>query len=337
MNSLERTQKAIRGEEIDRIPTFPILLAPACELLGVKQRDYFLNPEVMANTLIQARELINADGIYVSRDNWVYHQALGGNLYFPEDDESYSKTCLLSSVAEFRKLKVPKPETATGMKDILEAARRVVDRVGDKYYIQANIDVGPFSLAAVLRGAQNMLLDIVIEDPLLVKEFLEFCSEVVIAYGKAMIKTGVHGIQFGDATAGLIGPEMFAEFSIPYQKHVLEELANPNCDLWVHICGNSNHTLSQLSTLEFDGFEVDSKVDLAYAKKMLPGKALKGNIDTTLLLTESAGNVYKATMKMLQESGMSTGLIASPGCGVGRMTPKENLLALAQACTDYSV
>ena len=65
MNSLERTRKAIRGEVVDRIPTFPILLAPACELLGVKQRDYFLKPVVMADTLIRARELINADGIYV--------------------------------------------------------------------------------------------------------------------------------------------------------------------------------------------------------------------------------------------------------------------------------
>jgi uroporphyrinogen-III decarboxylase len=34
MTGLERTQRSIRGESTDRTPSFPILLAPACRLLG---------------------------------------------------------------------------------------------------------------------------------------------------------------------------------------------------------------------------------------------------------------------------------------------------------------
>ncbi len=101
MNSLERTRKSIRGEKIDRIPTFPILLAPACQLLGVKQREYNLDPQIMADTLIKARDLIGIDGIYVSRDNWVYHEALGGSIVSPEDDEAYTKETVLQSVKSF--------------------------------------------------------------------------------------------------------------------------------------------------------------------------------------------------------------------------------------------
>ncbi len=87
MNALQRTQSAIRGRPVDRLPCFPILIAPACQLVGVKQGDYSQDADVMADTLLRARELTGADGIYVSRDNWVQHQALGGAMVFPEDDE----------------------------------------------------------------------------------------------------------------------------------------------------------------------------------------------------------------------------------------------------------
>ena len=71
MNSFERTRRSIRDEAVDRLPCFPILIAPSCQLLGVRQSDYNLKPEVMVDTLIRARELTGFDGIYLSRDNWV--------------------------------------------------------------------------------------------------------------------------------------------------------------------------------------------------------------------------------------------------------------------------
>ena len=51
MTGLERTRAAIRGEPVDRIRTFPILVAPACQLTGVPQGRYVTDPEVMADTL----------------------------------------------------------------------------------------------------------------------------------------------------------------------------------------------------------------------------------------------------------------------------------------------
>lgn len=338
MNSLERTQKAIRGEKIDRIPTFPILLAPACRLLGIKQRDYNLNPEIMAGTLVKARDLIGNDGIYVSRDNWVYHQALGGDLTFPEDDESYSKKTILKSVKEYTALRVPDPETAPGMRTLLAAARKVVREVGDRYYIQANIDCGPFSLAAVLRGAQNFMLDLVTENDQMLRGFLDFCTEVVVSYGKAMIATGVHGIQYGDSTASLISPEHYQKFALPYQQKSVQALAGKNCDIWIHICGDTRHLLHLLKGLNIQGFEVDAKVEMTAARKLLGDKiALKGNLDTTFLLRESPEAVYKATQDILKSGNFKTGIVMSPGCGVARMTPLDNLKAMVRACADYKL
>jgi len=335
MNSLERTRSAIRGKKVDRLPCFPILIASACELTGVKQSNYSQNADVMADTLIKARELVGMDGIYVSRDNWVCYEALGGKMTFPEDDEPNGKGVLLESVSDFQKLSVPDPVSAMGMSTVLAAAIKVVEAVGNEYYIQANIDCGPFTMAAILRGTQNFLMDIVTEDESEVHSFLEFCTEVVIAYGKAMIATGVHGIQYGDATASLISPDLYEKFALPYQERSLSALSNRETDLWVHICGDTRHILHFLSDLDFQGFEVDSKVDLNEAREYLGNKALKGNIDTTFLLRENEETVYKATLEMLTHGNFKTGLVVSPGCGVPRMTPLGNLQAIMRACEVY--
>lgn len=338
MTGLERTRAAIRGEPVDRIPTFPILLAPACQLTGVPQGRYMTDPVVMADTLLRARELCGFDGIYVSRDNWVYHQALGGKLEFPPDDESFSKTPLLASIRDFHRLRVPDPSSAPGMTTLLAAARRVVAAAGGQYYVQANIDTGPFSLAAVLRGTQDFLMDLSTENEVDLRDFLAFCTEVVIAYGKAMIATGVHGIQFGDATASLISPEDYARFVLPWQEKAVGALEGRNCDLWIHICGRTDHLLHLLRDLPFQGFEVDAKVDMRRARDLLGDRiALKGNLDTTFLLQRSAGEILRACRRILREGGFRTGVVLSPGCGVPRMTPLANLRAMVQACEEHAL
>lgn len=337
MNSLERVRHTMRGKAADRIPVFPILIAPACRLMGVRQRDYFLDPEVMAHTLLKARELCGFDGIYVSKDNWVYHEALGGRLVYPEDDETYSEGCILGSAAEYEKLSLPDPPNAPSMRTVIAAAKRVVSEAGRDYYIQANIDTGPFSLACVLRGAQDFIMDLYDEDEKMIAAFLDFCTEVVIIYGKAMIATGVHGIQMGDATASLLNPELFKRYALPYLEKAVRALSGLGADIWLHICGNTRHILPEIERLPIDGFEVDALVPLSEARKLIgPRIALKGNLDTSFLLQSSPEEVYEASKRLLKEYGGDSGLIFSPGCGVPKMTPLENLRAMARACEDHA-
>ena len=112
-------------------------------------------------------------------------------------------------------------------------------------------------------------------------------------------------------------------------------MARPDVDLWVHICGDTRHLLHFLRDLDFQGFEVDAKVDLSQARQRVGSKSLKGNLDTTFLLQESAASVYEATLQMLRKACLTTGLVVSPGCGVPRMTPLDNLRAMHRACEDF--
>jgi uroporphyrinogen decarboxylase len=338
LTSLERVKRSIQGKEVDCIPMLPEVIAAACQITGVKQSDYSKNPEIMANTLIKVRELCDFDGIYVSRDNLIYHQAMGGEVIFPDDDEPYNKSTVLNRIEDFTKLSVPSPKESPAMKTVLEAARLVTNKMGDSYYIQANIDSGPFEMAGILRGVQDFLLELTIGEEKLIHKFLSFCTEVVVEYGRAMIDTGVHGIQYGDSIASLVNPELYKKFVFPYQEISVNALSNNDCDIWIHICGKTDHIIPFLKYLNIQGYEVDSLVQLDCARLHIGDRiALKGNIDTTFLLTHTAAEVYSATQECIKSSDFKTGLIMSPGCGVPRMTPIENLQAMVQACRDYKI
>ena len=87
-----------------------------------------------------------------------------------------------------------------------------------------------------------------------------------------------------------------------------------------------------------DGFEVDALVDMKTARELIGDKiALKGNIDTSFILQADENEVYEASIKLLRSGSFKTGLILSPGCGVPKMTPVENLTAMVRASHDYTI
>ena len=93
-----------------------------------------------------------------------------------------------------------------------------------------------------------------------------------------------------------------------------------------------------LRGLPFQGFEVDAKVPMALARRLLGEKvALKGNLDTTFLLQASPEEVKAECRRILAEEGMERGIVLSPGCGVPRMTPLANLHAMLRACEEHAV
>lgn len=338
MNALDRVRRAVAFESIDRFPVFPITIASSCELTGTPQGRYSKDANVLAETLLAVRDMFDFDGVYVSRDNWVFHEAFGGAMEFPEDDEPNGRGPLLAEPSEFRRLTLPDPERAPGTSTLLAAARQVVAAVGERCYVQANIDSGPFSVAAELLGLEHFLLVLSTVEAGEIEEFLEFCTDVVVAYGRAMAATGVHGIQYGDACAGLVGPQMYRRFVLPYQQRTVEELGGEACDLWIHICGRTTHILPLVATLAIDGFEIDAQVPLAEGRTLLGKRiALKGNLDTTFLLSRTPEEVHAETTRMLADYGAASGLVVSPGCGVPRMTPRENLSAMVEACRDFAL
>ena len=88
MNSLERHRLTLEMKEPDRVPVAPSFLTRVIRSAGIRQYDYHTNAEVLASAQIAHCERYDFDGLYISSDNVIMYEALGGEIVFP-DENSY--------------------------------------------------------------------------------------------------------------------------------------------------------------------------------------------------------------------------------------------------------
>jgi uroporphyrinogen decarboxylase len=333
MTGKERVEAALAGRKTDRVPVLASALANAVWLRGVPQRQLHQDPVVLAESVVSAARAFGADGVYVSSDNWIIHEALGGKVFFPEDDEPWgSGAPLLSDWNVLAGLSVPDPHRAGRMPMMLQAARRVVQAVGDELFVEANIDSGPFQLLLSLRGSEEGCLDAVQRPPQL-EEFMSFATQVIIAYGRAMARTGVHAIQFGESSAGLVSPDMYRELILPCDRKIIAALQSEGVKVFLHVCGRSTHLRHLLAQTGADCLELDAMVDLDEMFEAVGDRiAIRGNVDTMLLQNGPPDQIERAARQCIEKAARGRRrFILSPGCGVPKYTPLDHVRSLVAA------
>ncbi|MEI7990495.1 MAG: uroporphyrinogen decarboxylase family protein [Chloroflexota bacterium] len=336
MNSLERHCIALDLKEPDRVPLAPSFLTRTAKLAGVRQYDYHTNPEVLASAQIAHCDHYDFDGVYISSDNVIMYEALGGKIFFP-DENSYPfwTDPILTGSHDLSKLSIPDPTRDGRMPLVIEAARIAVERVGARRFVLANIDTGPFSLACTLMGIDNAMAYLV-EKPEEMKTIFDFCSEVAIAYGIGMAKSGCHGIQFGEATASLIGRRRYEELVWQYDCKVIRELKKLGVYVFLHVCGNSTPIFDLMVESGADCLEFDSLVDIAWAKEKAGRKvALKGNINTTYFIMMSPDEMMAECKRIITAAKEGGGFILCGGCEVPADTPHEILQVLRRSVDEF--
>jgi MtaA/CmuA family methyltransferase len=248
---------------------------------------------------------------------------------FPDDDEPMGRRPVLDEWDRLDDLRVPDPQTAGRMPFMLDAARQAVEDNRNEMFLEANIDAGPFTMAGILRGAEQWMLDVA-EEPQKAHRLLAFCVEVAATYGQAMAATGVDAIQFGDSTATLVSRAMYEEFVLPYQRSVIDAIGQTGCYPFLHVCGNSNHLTDFLTDSGAACVEIDAPADLKRTIEAIGDRmVVRGNLPTMLLHDSPVSKVEAAARACLKIAN-SHRFILSPGCGVPRGTPMENIRALVR-------
>jgi len=170
-------------------------------------------------------------------------------------------------------------------------------------------------------------MTLLMDSPEEMREILAFCRDVAIAYGQAMARTGCHGIQFGESTAGLLGRALYEEVVWPFDCQLVEALKPTGVAVVLHVCGDSTAIFDLMVASGADCLEIDTQVDLDWAKARAGGKvALKGNVNTTSFL----GTVeeFRAECRQALLAGKpGGGFILSSGCE----TPADTTDAVLQA------
>jgi len=308
----------------------PLLIQHALHIVGTSHRDYSTDAKKLAEAQIFACERYGCDGLHITSDNQIISEAFGCALRFPPDEPPQYLSRVLSGGLESSKLKVPDPLAAGRMPVVLEAAKIARRTLGDEYFIKVNSDSGPFSVAAALRGEEAFFVDLY-EDEYGAVELLEICTEAAVAYALAIAKSGAHAVTFGDSTAGLIGRSLYEKYALPYQKQLVSAVKETGLPVFMHMCGDVTQIIDLMAETGADALEIDSQIDLGEAYEKTGGKVcLVGNVDTILMLSGSAGDIFRASRGCVDASG-GRRLILSAGCEVPRHTPGENIEAMIGA------
>ena len=93
------------------------------------------------------------------------------------------------------------------MHDRIIAIQAMRKMVGQELSIVGWVE-GPLALAAELRGLNALMMDF-FDDEAFVCDLLDFCTEVAMAYAGPQIEAGADTIKMSDATASLIGPDVY--------------------------------------------------------------------------------------------------------------------------------
>jgi len=339
MNGYERIQAALKGEKTDKIPIMLHNFMMAAKEAGVSMAQFRESPKNIADVFIKSVEKYEFDGILVDLDTVTLAGAVGVPVDFPEHEPARSHKGNLISLEDLKNLKKVNIENYRYVQNWLEGTRLIKDHFKNEIYVRGNCDQAPFSLASMMRGSQEWMLDLIMGDPELVNELLEYCTDISCQFIRLMAQTGCDMVSNGDSPAGpeMVSPDMYEMFALPWEKVVVEEAHKYNLPYTLHICGNTETILEMMLQSGTDAVELDYKTDVKTAFDITHDKAcFIGNIDPSgVLAMGSVGLVEQKTIELLNVYSKTNRFILNAGCAIPSSTPEENLRAMNRVAREF--
>lgn len=342
----KRLQLALRGVP-DRVPVYAQLHEFARQELSVPANEFYTNAEIITSGSLEVTERYGIDVGFVDYDVYnIEAEALGQKVIFsaehmPDVDRA---SPLLTEPKDLNKIHTPDFDKAGRFPMVLEVHSLFEKLTGLPPSLQFT---APFSLAANLRGIEQLILDIY-TNPDFARDLFNTLVEEVLApwilHQKARFPN-VNSISGADATASLpiLNLQMLEQWVVPYILRLREisesQLYVPN---WVgeRYLKNPVEMLNLKLQVCPDFLEVqDPDVEVIGPQVI---KEFAQTHDVPLILGVGAGflatsnpeDVSERTRNYVEVGGKN-GRFALYLCNIGASTPRENVKAAVDAVRTY--
>jgi MtaA/CmuA family methyltransferase len=335
MTSLERCLAVLRHQPCDRVPVVPQAFLFACQQAGFSLRDMNREAKWMAEAHRLCQEKFGYDGCVIDFDDASLAEACGAKVIYRDEEPAIvdDSEPLLKTLEAIEDIAIPDPPASPRLSHWLEATRLLADAVGDHVFIMGRADQGPFTLACLLRGIQQFMVDLLTVDPAIIKKVIDHCRKICTAFAKAQKDAGAHATSIGDAMASphLISPETYRTFALEPERQMTREVQAYGIPLSLHICGNTKSIFSDMVLTGASILEIDALIEMGQAKTscmMRPTSerpVLMGNIHTSdPLVLGTPQQVDRAAQRII-ESTRGMGLFLSSGCALGLKQAHYNM------------
>ena len=336
MNGYQRITAAFAGERPDHVPVILHNFMMAAREAGHVFSEWRRDPEKIAGSFIQSVETYGYDGVMFDLDTATLAGALGVPVEQPEDDPALSHGACLQDLAEVDDLEPVDVGANPRVQVWLEAVRLLVAHFGNEVLIRGNCDQAAFSLASMMRGPAEWMMDLTDPDNHgRAKTLLDHCCEAHLQFVRLMAETGAHIASCGDSPAGpsLVSPRMYREFALPWEQRIVEEAHRLGLRYVIHICGRTEPILDDMLETGADGLDLDYQTDARVAHSKMKDRAVfVGNLDPSEVIGRGTPELVERTSRALVEIFADTPrFILNAGCAIPADTPPENIRAMIRA------
>lgn len=308
----------------------PILSFPAAQKLNVTVEQMVKDAELQAQAMeTVARETDTLAAVSLM-DLSVEAEAFGASVRFSADEVPAVTGQLVSDEDEANALEVPGLEAGRASVCV-EGVRLAKERITDKPVLAGMI--GPYSLAGRLMDVTEIMY-ICFDEPETVHTVLDKATQYLIRYGQAMKDAGADGILMAEPLAGILSPDMAAEFSVPYVQRIVEALQTEDFAVIYHNCGNSvSSMLEEIFSQGAAAYHFGNAVDMEKVMQAAPADTLcMGNVDPAAQFAQGTPeSVAAATKELLAKCGGYKNFVPSSGCDIPAHAKWENIQAFFEA------
>ncbi len=258
-------------------------------------------PELAAEVTLQPVDILGVDAAIIFSDILVIPEAMGlpyemvekRGPYFPET---------VKSLADVHKLRVADAEADLGY--VLEAIRIVKRELNGRVPLIGFAGAPWTIFAYMIEGSGSKTFSkakrMLYTEPVLSHQLLQKITDSTIQYLKGQITAGADLVQLFDSWAGILSPEQYRSFALPYISQICDAIPEVPKTVFAKDAWFARPELAQLNC---ETIGLDWTMDPIESRKIIGnGKTLQGNLDPCVLYASYEG-IRRETGKMLQAFG----------------------------------
>lgn len=331
--------RAARGEEVHRPPVWlmrqagrilPQYRALRAQLSGFK--ELVTSPELAAEATIQPVDELEVDAAILFSDILVIPEAMGLDYEMIEKrGPVFPRT--IQTARDLESLQSGE-QAAANLEYVYEAIDFTLAGLNGRIPL-IGFTGAPWTLLAYMvegKGSKTFARakKLLYTDPELAHRLLDKITDTIIAYLQRKIERGVHLVQIFDSWAGILSPEQYRIFALPYIARICSSIRSVPVTVFAK---GAWFALEAIGKLDCQVVGLDWNTSPGWAREQIgAGKVLQGNMDPCNLYADPA-EIAMATRQMLEAFGR--GHIANLGHGVYPDTPLDNVRRFVETVKEF--
>jgi uroporphyrinogen decarboxylase len=307
------------------------------EYAGTEMGAYYTDWEVMLRTQSVARQIfkekfgIEIGGERIDVPAYLGVGAFGAEIVYPEDDMPQVRGVLLRRAEDVTQLRMPESFYDTpAARPAWEMYQTMLAR-GRRLPLGTGIE-GPVTSAKLLRG-EEFFLDLY-DHPRAAHRLLDLMTESFLAFVRENrrrqgLPETATSAGIADDFAGLISPEMWPEFVVPYYRRIYEGATSRSHHSELLRPGHLKHLLD-LGVTSFDPGQ-DQYLTIQAIREAAPGLRFTWNLFTVRDMKEGTPDSIKRIYRQAVHHG-ATAIMAE----LCRGTPEQNIHAFIEVAKEFT-